>query len=83
MVRCVRYAFANIPPRIGRVFFAREVALPFLWFRLLRHGYLGSPIHWWEHREVAVLYLVPVFCTDRAAARISWHLVEQRSRGKA
>jgi hypothetical protein len=53
VVRCVRYAFANIPPRIGRVFFAREVALPFLWFRLLRHGYLGSPIHWREHREVS------------------------------
>ncbi|KAK4039918.1 monoterpene epsilon-lactone hydrolase, partial [Parachaetomium inaequale] len=51
VVRCVRYAFANIPPRIGRVFFAREVALPFLWFRLLRHGYLGSPVHWREHRE--------------------------------
>jgi hypothetical protein len=55
VVRCVRYAFANIPPRIGRVFFAKEVALPFLWFRLLRYGYLGSPIHWWEHREVVVL----------------------------
>ncbi|KAK4155205.1 Alpha/Beta hydrolase protein [Chaetomidium leptoderma] len=50
VVRCVRYAFANIPPRIGRVFFAKEVALPFLWFRLLRHGYLASPIHWSEHR---------------------------------
>jgi hypothetical protein len=52
VVRCIRYAFANIPPGIGRVFFAKEVALPFLWFRLLRHGYLGSPIHWREHQEV-------------------------------
>jgi hypothetical protein len=52
VVRCIRYAFANIPPGIGRVFFVKEVALPFLWFRLLRHGYLGSPIHWREHREV-------------------------------
>ena len=52
VVRCIRYAFAHIPPRIGRVFFSKEVALPFLWFRCLRHGHLGSPIHWEEHREV-------------------------------
>lgn len=52
VVRCVRYGFANIPPRIGRIFLSKEVALPFLWFRLLRHGYLGSPIHWREDREV-------------------------------
>jgi acetyl esterase/lipase len=64
VVRCVRYAFANIPPRVGRVFFAREVSLPFLWFRLLRHGYLRSPIHWWEHCEVMFLTCVPVFHTD-------------------
>ncbi|KAK3901927.1 Alpha/Beta hydrolase protein [Staphylotrichum tortipilum] len=52
VVRCVRYGFVNIPPRVGRVFFAREVAVPFLWFRLLRHGYLrGSPVAWREHRE--------------------------------
>ena len=52
VVRCIRYAFAHIPPRIGRVFFSKEVALPFLWFRFLRHGHLGSPVHWEEHREV-------------------------------
>lgn len=52
VVRCMRYAFVNIPPRVGRVFLSREVSLPFLWFRLLRHGYPESPIHWREHCEV-------------------------------
>ncbi|KAK4249632.1 monoterpene epsilon-lactone hydrolase [Corynascus novoguineensis] len=51
VVRCMRYAFVNIPPRVGRVFFSREVSLPFLWFRLLRHGYPEPPIHWREHCE--------------------------------
>jgi len=48
VIRCVRYAFANIPASIGRVFFSKPVALPFLRFRMLRHGYLKSPIHWHE-----------------------------------
>lgn len=49
VIRCVRYAFANIPPNIGRVFFSKEVALPFLKWRLFRHGYLKSPVLWREH----------------------------------
>ncbi|KAM7191400.1 Alpha/Beta hydrolase fold [Naviculisporaceae sp. PSN 640] len=49
VIRCVRHAFANLPPRIGRVFFSKQVALPFLRFRLLRHGYLHWPISWREH----------------------------------
>lgn len=52
VVRCVRYAFANIPPKVGRVFFSRQVALPFLRFRMLRHGLVRSPIHWHEHEDV-------------------------------
>ena len=51
-VRCVRYAFAEIPARIGRVFFSKPVALPFLRFRMLRHGYIRSPIRWHEISEV-------------------------------
>ncbi|KAI9810705.1 MAG: hypothetical protein M1832_001214 [Thelocarpon impressellum] len=51
VIRCVRYAFAQIPASIGRVFFSKRVALPFLRFRMLRHGYLRSPIYW---REVDV-----------------------------
>ncbi|KAM7195737.1 putative xylulose kinase [Rhypophila sp. PSN 637] len=51
VVRCVRHAFANLPPRIGRVFFSKAVSLPFLRYRLLRHGYVHSPISWREHRE--------------------------------
>ncbi|KAK5663904.1 hypothetical protein OQA88_115 [Cercophora sp. LCS_1] len=51
VIRCVRYAFANIPAWIGRVFFSRAVAQPFLKFRMLRHGFLTCPIHWREHQE--------------------------------
>ncbi|KAL8762265.1 MAG: hypothetical protein Q9184_001713 [Pyrenodesmia sp. 2 TL-2023] len=51
VIRIVRYAFAFIPAKIGRVFFSRGVALPFLRFRLLRHGYLHSPLTW---REVSL-----------------------------
>ncbi|KAH8589274.1 Arylacetamide deacetylase-like protein [Bisporella sp. PMI_857] len=47
-VRCVRYAYRYIPTHICRVFFSKPVALPFLRFRMLRHGYFRSPIHWQE-----------------------------------
>ena len=33
---------------MGRVFFSKPVALPFLRFRMLRHGYIQSPITWHE-----------------------------------
>ncbi|KAF2086483.1 alpha/beta-hydrolase [Saccharata proteae CBS 121410] len=46
VIRCVRYAFAYMPAKIGRVFFSKAVSLPFLRFRMLRHGYLHSPIRW-------------------------------------
>lgn len=52
VIRCVRYAFAKIPARIGRVFFSKGVALPFFRFRMLRHGYRRSPISW---REISVV----------------------------
>ncbi|KAK5627693.1 hypothetical protein RRF57_003409 [Xylaria bambusicola] len=51
VIRCVRYAFANIHPSVGRVFFSKQVALPFLRFRMLRHGYIMSPVHWHEHED--------------------------------
>ncbi|KAF3770222.1 alpha/beta-hydrolase [Cryphonectria parasitica EP155] len=51
VVRCVRYAFANINPKVGRVFFGKKVALPWLRWRLLRHGYLRSPVHWREYQD--------------------------------
>ncbi|EJT72642.1 hypothetical protein GGTG_09502 [Gaeumannomyces tritici R3-111a-1] len=51
VIRCVRYAFANVPPRIARIFFDRNVALPFLRWRMLRHGYVRSPVHWREYEE--------------------------------
>lgn len=52
VIRCVRYAFTNIRPSVGRVFFSKQVALPFLRFRMLRHGYVKSPVHWHEYRDV-------------------------------
>jgi hypothetical protein len=51
VVRCVRFAFANLPSKVGRIFFSKWVALPFLRFRMLRHGYLRSPIRWEEYED--------------------------------
>ncbi|KDN66914.1 hypothetical protein CSUB01_05226 [Colletotrichum sublineola] len=51
VIRCARYAFANLPPLIGRVFLSKNVSRPFLRFRMLRHGYLRSPSHWSEYKQ--------------------------------
>lgn len=51
VIRCVRYAFAKIPATIGKVFFSKGVALPFFWFRMLRHGYRRSAIPWKEVKK--------------------------------
>ncbi|EMD85841.1 hypothetical protein COCC4DRAFT_72685 [Bipolaris maydis ATCC 48331] len=48
VIRFVRYAFANMPAFLGRVFFSKQVSLPFLRFRMLRHGVVTSPIRWTE-----------------------------------
>jgi len=48
VIRCVRYAFAFIPATIGKVFFSKNVAMPFFHFRKFRHGYWNSTIHWEE-----------------------------------
>ncbi|MCJ1410667.1 hypothetical protein MMC19_004753 [Ptychographa xylographoides] len=40
-----------MPSKIGRVFFSKGVASPFFTFRMLRHGYLHSPIPW---REISI-----------------------------
>lgn len=45
VVRCMRYSFSNIPSRITKVLFAKGVALPFLRFRMLRHGYFRQLLH--------------------------------------
>lgn len=52
VIRCVRYAFAFMPAWLGRVFFSKAVSLPFLRFRMLRHGILTSPIRWNEINRV-------------------------------
>ncbi|KAF8241890.1 alpha/beta-hydrolase [Wilcoxina mikolae CBS 423.85] len=42
MVRCLRWAFTNLPSDVGRLFFLKGVSLPFLRFRMLRSGYFLS-----------------------------------------
>ena len=37
-----------MPASIGAVFFSKPVALPFMRWRMLRHGYLRSPVHYEE-----------------------------------
>jgi acetyl esterase/lipase len=53
VIRFVRFAFANMPAFIGRTFFSKAVSLPFLRFRMLRHGYVTSPIRWTEVKRPA------------------------------
>jgi acetyl esterase/lipase len=48
VIRFVRYAFAFMPAWLGRVFFSKGVSLPFLRFRMLRHGIVTAPLHWRE-----------------------------------
>ncbi|CAI6337632.1 unnamed protein product [Periconia digitata] len=48
VIRCVRYAFAFMPAWLGRVFFSKGVSLPFLRFRMLRHGIVTAPLRWTE-----------------------------------
>jgi acetyl esterase/lipase len=61
VVRCVRYAFAKMPANVGRVFFSKSVALPFLRWRLVRQGYLESSISYQEidRKGVKGLWIVP------------------------
>jgi acetyl esterase/lipase len=59
VIRCVRYAFEFMPAHIGRVFFSKAVALPFLRFRMLRHGILLPSPAWYEinHRGLHGLWI--------------------------
>ncbi|SMR49028.1 unnamed protein product [Zymoseptoria tritici ST99CH_1E4] len=51
VIRVVRYAFSDIPAAVGKVFFSKWVALPFIKIRMLRHGLWKSPIYWREVNE--------------------------------
>ena len=53
VIRFVRYAFANMPAWLGRVFFSKGVSLPFLRFRMLRHGIVTAPLRWQEINRVS------------------------------
>lgn len=48
VIRFIRFAFGNMPAFLGRVFFSKPVSLPFLRFRMLRHGIVTAPIRWTE-----------------------------------
>ncbi|KAF8423585.1 Alpha/Beta hydrolase protein [Tirmania nivea] len=53
VIRCVRYAFANIDSKVGRVFLSKNVALPFLRFRMWRHApQAAARVKWREVQEV-------------------------------
>ncbi|KAF2736192.1 alpha/beta-hydrolase [Polyplosphaeria fusca] len=51
VIRCVRFAFAFMPAWLGRIFFSKPVSLPFLRFRMLRHGIVTAPLRWDEIRR--------------------------------
>jgi len=55
VVACMRYGFACVPIRIGRVFFTKGVALPFLRFRMFRHGYIWHLRHRPLWREISLV----------------------------
>ncbi|TKA29728.1 hypothetical protein B0A50_03091 [Salinomyces thailandicus] len=58
VIRCVRYAFAFIPASIGKVFFSKNVSLPFFRFRMLRNGLWKCPIYWRETDSPKGLYMI-------------------------
>lgn len=66
VIRCVRYAFAAIPSSVGKVFFSKYVALPFMRFRMLRHGIFRKPIYW---REVNREGLKGIYAVNDASRR--------------
>ncbi|KAI5459935.1 Alpha/Beta hydrolase protein [Mariannaea sp. PMI_226] len=49
VVRCVQYAFKAIPSQVSRVFFSKNVSLPFFYWRTLRHGHMRFQTHWREY----------------------------------
>ncbi|KAK6501695.1 hypothetical protein TWF481_009521 [Arthrobotrys musiformis] len=52
VIRLVRYAFANLPSDIGRVFFKKEVVMPFYRFRLLRNGLFPGDTPSWDLEDI-------------------------------
>lgn len=83
VIRCVRWAFANVPANIGRVFLSKGVVLPFFWFRLLRRGYLGAPVHWHEYQEVRSSYSSEgrMLMTGRMVSKgYGWRAIRRQSR---
>ncbi|CAK7220316.1 hypothetical protein SBRCBS47491_004146 [Sporothrix bragantina] len=59
---CVRWAFVHMPPRVGRVFFSRPVALPFFQFRQLRHDGV------WRTFRAAASYMLSLLTSLRGVS---------------
>lgn len=76
VIRCVRYAFANMPASIGAVFFSKPVALPFMRWRMLRHGYFRSPIHY-EEVLIDVLESFDIKATKSKQVRGVWMIADK------
>lgn len=59
VIRCIRHAFASFPASVGRVFFSKDVALPFTRWRMFKHGVFHPPISWYEvkHQGVKGLWI--------------------------
>lgn len=70
VIRCVRFAFANMPASVGKIFFSRNVALPFFNFRRLRHGFFRSTVHWEEVQKV----LLSIHCVKLLSLSLQGHL---------
>jgi len=65
VIRYVRYAFRYMPASMGRVFLSKDVALPFLRFRMLRHGNLFPSPKWYEVNNVcAAVSLICMALTE-------------------
>jgi len=59
VLRCVKYAFANVDYRVGRVFFSKDVAAKFYRYRLASRGWLSSPTPIEEKKEVSWSIAMP------------------------
>ena len=54
VVRCARYANANLPPDVLQAFFHRNVVYPVLRFRMFRHLYIKWPVKLEEYVDATL-----------------------------
>jgi acetyl esterase/lipase len=76
VIRYVRYGFANLPASFGRVFLSKAVSLPFIRWRMLRHGFIRRPVKWCEvdgGKDFKALYIPPP-STDKPPSHIVFYV---------